>query len=68
MTRSGSVRAGSSIAGPTPQTKEPGLSGSAGSIREGYFATAIAGGFQLPSPGGSTDGGSVFGQYRRITR
>ena len=33
-----------------------------------YFDATIAGGFQVPSPGGKTDGGSVFGQYRRITK
>ena len=27
-----------------------------------YFATMIAGGCHEPSPGGSTDGASVFGQ------
>ena len=36
--------------------------------RAAYLATWIAGGFQVPSPGGRTDGGVSFGQYRRITR
>ena len=27
-----------------------------------YFAATIAGGFQVPSPGGRIDGASVFGQ------
>jgi hypothetical protein len=35
---------------------------------ENHFATTIAGGFQLPSPGGRIEGGCVFGQYKRITR
>ena len=35
---------------------------SAGRRAGAHFATAIAGGFQVPSPTGSTDGGSVFGQ------
>ncbi len=29
---------------------------------EYYFAFTMAGGCQVPSPGGSTDGASVFGQ------
>ncbi len=33
-----------------------------------YCATCIAGGCQVPEPGGRMEGGSVFGQYRRITR
>ena len=33
-----------------------------------YLDATIAGGFQVPSPGGKIDGGSFFGQYRRITR
>src|SRR5262245_4565211 len=34
----------------------------------GYFAAAaIAGGFQVPSPGGRIEGGSVLGQYSRMT-
>jgi hypothetical protein len=33
-----------------------------------YFATLITGGCQVPSPGGKTDGGAVFGQYKRIAR
>ena len=33
-----------------------------------YFATTMAGGCHVPLPGGRIDGGSVFGQYRRITR
>ena len=28
----------------------------------------MPGGFEVPSPGGRMDGGSVLGQYRRITR
>ena len=36
--------------------------------RECYTATAIAGGFQVPLPGGKIDGASVFGQYNRMTR
>lgn len=32
------------------------------------FACTMAGGCQLPSPGGRIEGGSAFGQYRRITR
>jgi hypothetical protein len=32
------------------------------------FANWIPGGFQVPSPGGRMEGGSVFGQYRRMTR
>jgi hypothetical protein len=27
----------------------------------------MAGGCQVPSPGGKIEGGSVFGEYRRIT-
>ncbi len=27
-----------------------------------------SGGFHVPEPGGKIDGGSAFGQYRRITR
>jgi hypothetical protein len=38
------------------------------SRHECYTATAIAGGFQVPLPGGKIDGSSVFGQYNRITR
>jgi len=33
-----------------------------------YAACTIAGGFQVPSPGGKIDGGVSLGQYRRITR
>ena len=33
-----------------------------------YFDATIAGGFQVPSPGGKIEGGVSFGQYRRITR
>jgi hypothetical protein len=33
-----------------------------------YCATCIAGGCQVPSPAGRMEGGSVFGQYKRITR
>jgi hypothetical protein len=33
-----------------------------------YAARFIPGGFQVPSPGGRIEGGSVFGQYSRITR
>lgn len=33
-----------------------------------YFATWMPGGCQVPSPAGSIEGASVFGQYRRITR
>jgi hypothetical protein len=33
-----------------------------------YCATITAGGFHVPSPGGRIEGGSVFGQYKRITR
>jgi hypothetical protein len=36
-------------------------------VVNGYCATSIAGGFHVPSPGGSIDGGVSFGQYRRIT-
>ena len=32
-----------------------------------YGATCIAGGCHVPSPGGRMEGGSVFGQYSRIT-
>ena len=32
------------------------------------FARWIPGGDHVPSPGGRTDGGSVLGQYRRMTR
>ena len=33
-----------------------------------HLDATIAGGFQVPSPGGKIDGGSFFGQYSRITR
>ena len=36
--------------------------------RECYTTNAIAGGFQVPLPGGRIDGASVFGQYNRMTR
>jgi len=35
--------------------------------RARYFVAIAAGGFQVPSPGGRTEGGVSFGQYRRIT-
>ena len=38
------------------------------SRQECYTTIAIAGGFQVPLPGGKIDGSSVFGQYNRITR
>ena len=33
-----------------------------------YLAATSAGGCHVPSPAGRIDGGSVFGQYRRMTR
>jgi|HubBroStandDraft_2_1064218.scaffolds.fasta_scaffold10562_2 hypothetical protein len=35
---------------------------------DGYCATCIAGGCQVPSPAGRMEGGSVFGQYKRMTK
>jgi hypothetical protein len=32
------------------------------------FAATIAGGCHVPSPTGSMEGASLFGQYRRMTR
>jgi hypothetical protein len=32
-----------------------------------YCATCIAGGCHVPAPGGKIEGGSVFGQYNRMT-
>jgi len=34
--------------------------------RPGQSATTTFGGLQVPLPGGRIDGGSVFGQYRRM--
>ena len=34
---------------------------------DGYCATWITGGCQVPAPGGKIEGGSVFGQYNRMT-
>jgi hypothetical protein len=36
-------------------------------LTQNYFATSMAGGCHFPSPAGRIDGGSVFGQYNRIT-
>jgi hypothetical protein len=33
-----------------------------------YIDATIPGGFHVPSPGGRIEGGSVLGQYRRMTK